>query len=204
MYPRVRAACLHLTDFKSQGSVQIAVLSAKDLLTINPADIVTKLGPVFGVAIGVFGLMHALAAVCLARDRRAKRAVAHMALSSACGFRELPGGVWSWDFTATGDGGGAPAGASFYSAASEEKLGKPVAAQVIDNGAVKGPFVFAARLMGIPFARLRLSIPVSMIPGNLARDGLGTENGVSLPMAQILVRCARAPPPERRGEASLC
>lgn len=40
----VRSACLHLTDFSSKReSVQIAVLSAENLVAINPADIVSKL-----------------------------------------------------------------------------------------------------------------------------------------------------------------
>ena len=41
--PTTACACQHLTDFSSSSAPKISVCSAKDLLSLSPADIVNKL-----------------------------------------------------------------------------------------------------------------------------------------------------------------
>ena len=48
-------ACQHLTDFASASAPKISVCSAKDLLSLSPSDIVTKLRLFLYLICGLFG-----------------------------------------------------------------------------------------------------------------------------------------------------
>lgn len=51
-----RCACQHLTDFAGQrGSITIKVASAEQMVSLDPADLVTKLKTLFGMVLGAAG-----------------------------------------------------------------------------------------------------------------------------------------------------
>lgn len=72
------------------------VASLSDMLSVTPAEIVTKLRFIAIVIFGLFGLMHVLAAVSALRDRASARAELARLCGAEFGFRE-DGKAWVWD-----------------------------------------------------------------------------------------------------------
>jgi hypothetical protein len=137
-----QCATLHLTSFISTTAPRIAVASASDLTDINPADLTTKLRMLFGVVIGLFGLMHVGALVGRVQDGVEQSAsLAHLR-SRSLGFTAQKGGAWTWRCT--------------QDAVSAHGHG------------TRGSLVELARLIGMPYIRLRAALPEALLPGSVA------------------------------------
>ena len=91
-------ACVHLTDFASQGAPKISVCSAKDLTAVSPGDIITKLKFFLVLICTLFGAMHLIAALAAAVDARDLRRALASVKDERCGFRRAgPDGAWTWE-----------------------------------------------------------------------------------------------------------
>jgi hypothetical protein len=145
--------CRHLTDFSSFAFPQIGIATPAQMFAITPGDIITKLRFFLCVICVLFGVMHLGAAVGVAMDAAAKRRVLTALLSDTFAFEEHPGGVWTW---------------SLYQ--------QPV---VADFGAVVGPVVDLAGVIGIPFARLRCALPEELLGGDVSHV-VGRAAGLSV------------------------
>ena len=137
-----QCATLHLTTFASTAAPRIAVASASDLADVNPADLTTKLRMLFGVVIGLFGLMHVGALVGRVQDGGEQAATLAQLKSRSLGFAEQKGGAWTWRCT--------------QDAVSVKRKG------------TSGSLVELARLIGMPYIRLRAAIPEALLPGSVA------------------------------------
>ena len=107
--------------------------SLSDLVGLNPADLVTKLKMLFGVMIGLFGLMNVGAALGFVLDARERRFVLAKLQTAELGFRITPEGAWLWRF-------------------SVEPLQS-------ERDAPTGTAVALAELLGVPYSRLRAALP---------------------------------------------
>lgn len=74
------------------------MLTPAQLVSVNPADLTTKLAPVFIVVFATFGAMHLIAGVLFLLDFLKKRSIMRAVKSADCGFRLLPDGAWTWTF----------------------------------------------------------------------------------------------------------
>ena len=145
--------CRHLTDFSSFAFPQIGIATPAQMFAITPGDIITKLRFFLCVICVLFGVMHIGAFIGAAMDAAGKARVLKALLSDAFAFEELPGGVWTW---------------SLYQ--------QPV---VSDFGAVAGPLVDLAGVIGLPFARLRCAVPEELLGGDIAHV-VGRAAGLSV------------------------
>lgn len=141
----------HLTDFSSQSAPKISVCSAKDLVAISPLDLITHLKFLLILVSGLFGVMLLGAALAGARDRLDARIVMRKIKDAKCGFEAIkvdgggksrairvgeeqdPAAVWTW---------------MLY----QERLEG-------DVFCVTGPIVNVCAVVGLPFSRMRTSIP---------------------------------------------
>ena len=158
-----QCATLHLTTFASTSAPRIAVASASDLTDINPADLTTKLRMLFGVVIGLFGLMHVGAAVGRVQDGAEQRSAVAQLRSRSLGFAAQKGGAWTWRCT--------------QDAVSSERQGN------------SGSLVELARLVGMPYIRLRAAIPEALLPGSVAA---ATGCAAGLSAAHVLTGTGKA------------
>ena len=145
--------CRHLTDFSSFAFPQIRIATPDQMVAISPKDIITKLRFFLCVICVLFGVMHIGAFIGAALDAAGKKRVLKALLSDAFAYEELPGGVWTW---------------SLYQ--------QPV---VSDFGAVAGPLVDLAGVIGLPFARLRCAVPEELLGGDVAHM-VGRAAGLSV------------------------
>jgi hypothetical protein len=150
---RTQCACTHLTSFTGEPAPKISVCSAADMLNLNPADLVTKLKLLFGVVIGLFACMHVGAVVGVVQDRWERAAQLARLKHARVGFAAAqPDGAWTWRF---------------------EQL--PLED---DLGCMKGNMTELARVLGVPFSRLRCSIPEELCAGITAQL-VGRKDGLS-------------------------
>ncbi len=112
----------------------------------------TKLKLLFCVVVGLFGSMHVGAAVGVVQDRVEKKAHLARLKADAVGFAEQPCGAWTWQFEQ-----------------------RPLS---LDLGPVPGNMLELARVVGIPFARLRCAIPEELCSGVTAQC-VGRKDGLS-------------------------
>ena len=145
--------CSHLTDFSVLTFPNIPVATPTQLLAVSPKDIVTKLRFLFFLIFGLFIGMHIGCLAGLGVDIRRKRVVLATLTSPDLGFTALPNGVWTW-------------------AVLQDPLTDAL-------GPVTGSAVRLARLVGMPYVRLRCAIPEELLPGELAHV-VGRSEGLSM------------------------
>jgi hypothetical protein len=148
-----RTQCTHLTSFSGEPAPKIAVCSAKDMVNLDPRDIVTKLRLLFCVVVGLFGGMHIGALVGLVQDSREKRQHLARMCAPALGFEEQANGAWTWRF-------------------EHHPLED-------DSGPVPGNLQLVARIVGVPLARLRCALPEELCAGVTAQL-VGRRHGLSV------------------------
>ena len=148
-----RCACSHLTDFTSSPRPNIPVASLSDMISLDPASLLTKLKLLFIVVISLFGSLHIGAGVAYVMDRREKESVAERLLNPACGYRVADDGAWLWRFGLD-----------------------PLPGEI---AAPHGPAVMLSEVLGIPFARLRAALPDELLNTDFAA-ALGRRHGFSI------------------------
>ena len=116
--------------------------SASDLLSLSPADIVTKLRLFLFLLCGLFGGMHIGALLGWRKDVADSHRARQALMSPGCGFRPMGGadGPWAWHL-------------------HQRQLRA-------DGDAVAGTMVGVARVIGLPLARLRMALPEAMLSGS--------------------------------------
>ena len=149
-----KCMCRHLTDFAAGRTPKLTTCSLSDLLSLNPADIVTKLRMLFIVVIVLFGGMNVGAVLGFGRDTRERKRLIQQLQRPEADFMELPGGVWTWTF-------------------KQLPLGSP-----IESPAGSAPTI--AFLMGIPLIRLRAALPDELYGDSVSMgEALGRADGLS-------------------------
>ena len=149
-----KCMCRHLTDFAAARTPKLTTCSLSDLLSLNPADIVTKLKVLFIVVISLFGAMNVGAVVGYARDARERKNLVQQLQRPETEFVEVPGGVWTWTFR-------------------QLPLLSPVEAP-------RGSAPTLAFLMGMPLIRLRMALPDELAGDASLGMSLGRQDGLSL------------------------
>ena len=149
-----RCMCRHLTDFAAARTPKLTTCSLSDMLSLNPADIVTKLRMLFIVVIVLFGVMNAGAVVGYVLDARERQRLVYQLQRPETEFAELPGGVWTWTL-------------------KQLPLSSTVEAPT-------GSAPALAFLMGIPLVRLRAALPDELFTGVSVGEALGLSDGLSL------------------------
>jgi hypothetical protein len=122
-------------------------------VSLNPRDLVTKLKLLFAVVIGLFGAMHVGAFLGYVQEKPERQAYMARLQDPLVGFELQACGAWTWAF---------------------EQL--PCTEDV---GAVPGNFTLLARVLGIPFARLRCAIPEELLYG-ATHQLAGRKSGLSV------------------------
>ena len=145
--------CSHLTDFSTLTFPTIAVATPAQMLAITPGDLITKLRFFLALIVGLFGAMHLGAAIGYVMDRRSRARVLAELTSPDLGFVMLSSGVWTWSVFQD------PLRDSF--------------------GAVTGPAVRLAQLVGVPYVRLRCAIPEELLAGDIVHV-VGRTEGLSV------------------------
>ena len=148
----VQCACRHLTDFAGASKPSIPTASLQDLLSLNPADIVTKLRYLFIVVIVLFGCMWIGAAFGYGQDAKMRASIMRKLQEPRMGFQATEQGAWLW---------------RFHMDPIETDLAAPT-----------GPAVELAKVFGMPLARLRAALPDELLEHTLA-ETLGRRYGLS-------------------------
>jgi hypothetical protein len=147
-----QCACTHLTSFAGQAAPKVAVCSAQDLVSLNPADLVSKLKLLFIAVTCLFGAMHVLAGAALVQDKHDTRDTLASFTSADVGFVRQPCGAMTW---------------CFLSLPMEDEL-----------GAAGGTMDALASAMGLPLARLRCALPEEFCAG-VTPQLVGRKTGLS-------------------------
>jgi hypothetical protein len=147
--------CRHLTDFAAVRAPKLTTCSLADMVSLNPADIVTLLKFLFIVVIALFGLMNGGALLGYVLDARARSDVVARLCQPDAGFRNPNGdsNCWVWRFTL-----------------------EPL---VDDIDAPSGTAVTLSAIMGIPYVRLRAALPDEMAASGLC-NALGRKEAFSV------------------------
>ena len=146
--------CRHLTDFAAARTPKLTTCSLSDMLSLNPADIVTKLRMLFIVVITLFGVMNLGAVVGFILDVRARKQLVQQLQRPEAEFVEMPGGVWTWTFRQL-----------------------PLKSSV---EAPRGSAPTLAFIFGIPLVRLRTALPDELCGDWTLGQSLGRADGLSL------------------------
>ena len=87
-----------MTGCDLAGAPTISVCSASDMLSLSPADIITKLRTFLYLICGLFGGMHVGSLIGLIRDKMDHRQSLRTLLKpGVCGFHSMgPEGAWTW------------------------------------------------------------------------------------------------------------
>ena len=122
------------------------------MLSLNPADIVTKLKMLFIVVIVLFSVMNVGALIGWWQDKRERSTLVEGLQSPEVGFRISSEGAWLWAFS----------------------LHQPTDNELASSlqRTPRGPAVRLTELMGVPFSRLRLAIPDEALSWRMG-DALG-------------------------------
>ncbi len=147
-----RCACTHLTSFTSSPRPNLPTASLSDMISLNPADLVTKLKLLFTVVVTLFGLLHIGGIVAWVMDAREKAHVAERLRDPACGYRVTEDGVSLWRF-------------------GLDPLPDEIAAP-------SGPAIELAAVFGLPMARLRAAMPNELFTTDFSA-ALGRKHGFS-------------------------
>ena len=161
-----RVGTRHLTAFAVQAKPpEIRTLSAKDLVSISPQDLVHI--KVLLIIVGVlFAGMHLTSALLARMDRRDFARLSGLAFSPrlGCTMVQLPGAgceedaaveLWTWRFTQ-----------------------EPLVVGEEGKGLVTGTAVAFAGLVGVPYARLACAVPETMFGGQPAKHCVGRMQGL--------------------------
>jgi hypothetical protein len=135
---------------------RISVCSAHDLTSLDPRDIFTKLRMLAGVVIGLFCVMHLGAALGALQDRSERQRTLARLHSRALGFTPCDSGdeaAWVWELR-------------------QEAVKR-------DLDTLAGPAANAARLVGMPYIRLRAALPEELLPGGSVATATGRACGLS-------------------------
>ena len=153
-----QCACRHLTEFASSAAPSIPTCSLSDMLSLNPADIVTKLKMLFIVVIVLFSVMNVGALIGWWQDKRERSTLVEGLQSPEVGFRISSEGAWLWAFS----------------------LHQPTDNELASSlqRTPRGPAVRLTELMGVPFSRLRLAIPDEALSWRMG-DALGRRAALS-------------------------
>lgn len=137
----------HLTDFKGGFSnIRFRTASLSQMAPIPPEVLFTKLRLLAGLVFGLFGAMLLWGGFSWLQDIRGRKAVLRELMRpEASGFRQLDAdaageGAWLWSLP-------------------------PVVVE--SDGHLSGPFVNFARVIGLPFARVRAAIPPEFHRGEI-------------------------------------
>ena len=147
-----RCACTHLTDFTSSPAPNIPTASLADMISLNPADLITKLKLLFIVVVSLFGCLHIGGIVAWVMDSREKAHVAQRLREPACGYRVTDDGTCLWRF-------------------GLDPLLEEIAAPT-------GPAVELSAVFGVPIARLRAALPDEFFATDFGA-ALGRRHGFS-------------------------
>jgi hypothetical protein len=140
-------------SFAGEPAPKIAMASAQDMVGLDPEDLTTKLRLLFSAVMGLFGAMHVFAGLAALQDRHDARMQLARMQHERVGFVKQPCGALTWRFTTL-----------------------PMETEI---GATRGNLDVCARVLGMPFARLRCSTPESMF-GGVTRQLVGRKSGLSL------------------------
>lgn len=142
----------------------------------------------FGIVIGLFGLMHLIAGVSIALDSRRLSLERQKIRSPAFGFREAGPGVWTWRFSLVRRLHHTNMVLGSCSAAHHDPKRRvwllksfpssPLQDPVGELDRVQGPLVQFASLLGVPVIRLRAAIPPELISGRV-EEAVGRKDGFS-------------------------
>ena len=149
-----RCMCRHLTDFAAARAPVLTTCSLSDMLSLDPADIVTKLKFLFIVVIVLFGIMNVGAVAGYVLDTRDRKKMVQQLQLPETDFLELDGGVWTW---------------AFKQAPLDSEVEAP-----------RGSAPTLARLIGIPLIRLRTALPDELCGDWTLGHALGRAGGLSL------------------------
>ena len=168
-----QCACRHLTDFSGKRKMALPMASLSDMVSLNPADIVTKLKLLFIVVITLFSAMNIGAAIGAGQDARDRRKIVLKLRQPEAGYRETAAGAWLWRFRLE---------------PLKEDIDSPT-----------GSAVRLAAIMGIPFVRLRAALPDEILTASMG-DALGRRRGLSvtgllecLPLQEELLSSIKRP-----------
>jgi hypothetical protein len=161
-----RVGTRHLTAFTVQAKPpEIRTLSAKDLVSISPQDLVHI--KVLLIIVGVlFAGMHLTSALLARLDKRDFARLSDLAFAArlGCTMVQLRGArcdedaaaeLWTWRFTQ-----------------------EPLAVGEKGKGRVTGTAVAFASLVGVPYARLACAVPETMFGGLPANHCVGRMQGL--------------------------
>lgn len=130
--------------------------SLQQMLAISATDIFVHIRLISGIVFAIFGFMLLWGGIAAAQDRFMRhrqfvKLTTHFEGGGGA-FQSTEGGAWVWAL--------------------------PPAQIDANTGHLAGPLITVSRLMGIPFARLRASIPPELIRGSMA-DAIGRPGPVS-------------------------
>ena len=161
-----RVGTRHLTAFAVQAKPpEIRTLSAKDLVSISPQDLV-HIKELLIIVCVLFAGMHLVSALLARLDRRDFARLSGLAFSPrlGCTMVQLPGAecdgeaateLWTWRFTQ-----------------------EPLVVGEEGKGLVAGTAVAFAGLVGVPYARLACAVPETMFGGQPAKHCVGRMQGL--------------------------
>ena len=149
----VQCACRHLTEFAGKNVPALPTADLSEMTSLSPTDLLTKLKRIFIAVISLFCGMHVGAGIAVMQGAAQRRRLLSKLQLPECGFEVTNGGAWIWKF----------------------HLDPPT-----DNiDSLSGSGVVLAARMGLPFARLRASIPDELMVTTLA-NALGRKHGLSV------------------------
>ena len=133
--------CTHLTTYSAFSAPSVNVASQHQMLSVSPADILSKAKVFVIVIVVLFFALHFSAASSALADRRWRAHLRAQLFSEAFGFlsdgsKQHEAGVWRWQLNL-----------------SKDKA----------TGTTRGPALRFAAALGIPLVRLRLSIPEELL-----------------------------------------
>lgn len=155
---RLSSSRLHCcgADFAPATVPKISVCSAEDLVAIEPEDFVTRLRMFLILVLALFVGMHVSALLAYLRDAADRKEVLRRALDpEQAGFKEQgPEKAWTWLLLQDVP----PEGAEVFQ--------------------LSGSFVNFAAICGLPYARLRASVPEEVLSGVVSHM-VGRARGLS-------------------------
>jgi hypothetical protein len=126
-----------VTDFASARAPKIATCSLEDLVSLDPADIISKLTLLFIVIIVLFGVMCIGGGIAWVMDAYERREYLKRLQTPEAGFRQEKGGAWIW---------------RLHLEPLADDLARPV-----------GTGVVLSSLLGMPLARMRAALPDELL-----------------------------------------
>ena len=149
----VQCACRHLTEFAGKNVPSLPTADLSEMESLQLTDLLTKLKRIFIAVISLFFGMHVGAGIAFVQGTAQRRRLMSKLQLPDCGFEVTKGGAWIWKFHLD-----------------------PLTNNL---DSLSGSGVVLAARMGLPFARLRASIPDELMVTTLA-NALGRKHGLSV------------------------